>query len=74
MCHVKTNEHGYQILEGLLQKCQPKIITIEYGRDFNKFDCASPVIRPGELNARAMDEIEEQVRRVREIIRQSKLS
>jgi hypothetical protein len=68
MCHVKINEAGYEILKELLTACQPKIITIEYGRDDDRIGCGCPVMRPGEMNERAMEEIIEQVRRVREII------
>ena len=68
MCHVKTNQAGYEILGELLALCQPKIITIEYGRDDDRIGCGCPVIRPGEMNAQAMEEIIEQVERIREII------
>jgi len=68
MCHVKINEAGYEILKELLALCQPKIITIEYGRDDDRIGCGCPVMRPGEMNAQAMEEIIEQVERIREII------
>ena len=68
MCHVKTNEQGYQILKELLTVCSPKIVTIEYGRENDRLGCGIPVMRPGEVNERAMEEIAEQVGRIREII------
>jgi len=68
MCHVKINEAGYEILKELLTVCTPKIITIEYGRPDDRIGCGCPVIRPGEMNAAAMEEIIEQVGRIREII------
>ena len=68
MCHVKINKAGYEILKELLQVCTPQIITIEYGRDDDRIGCGCPLIRPGEMNAQAMEEIVEQVERVREII------
>jgi len=68
MCHVKTNEQGYAILKELLTVCSPKIITIEYGREDDRLGCGIPIMRPGEMNERAMEEIVEQVERIREII------
>ena len=68
MCHIKINELGYQVLKELLTVCSPKIITIEYGRHDDRIGCGCPVIRPGEMNTAAMEEIAEQVGRVREII------
>lgn len=68
MCHVKTNEAGYQILKELLSVCEPQIITVEYGRENDRIGCGCPVLRPGEMNAAAMEEIVEQVERIRKII------
>lgn len=69
MCHVKINEEGYEILGELLGRCQPEIITIEYGRPNDRIGCGCPVMRPGEMNRRAMKEIAEQAGRVREMMR-----
>ena len=68
MCHVKTNEAGYQILGELLQKCSPRMITIEYGREDDRLGVGIPVIEPGRQNEQAMDEIEEQVKRIRSYV------
>ena len=68
MCHVKINEAGYAILKELLTICEPKIITIEYGREDDRLGCGCPIIHPGEINERAMEEIVEQVTRIRKII------
>jgi len=68
MCHVKMHEQSYQILKELLAVCRPEIVTIEYGRHDDRIGCGCPVMRPGEMNARAMEEIVEQVGRIREII------
>lgn len=68
MCHVKINELGYQVLEELLQCCDPKIITIEYGRDVDRIGAGSPIMRADRMNAQAEDEIVEQVARIREIM------
>jgi hypothetical protein len=68
MCHVKINAQGYEILRELLTRCAPQIVTIEYGRHNDRIGCGCPVLRPDGMNAAAMDEITEQVRRVREII------
>ena len=69
MCHVKINALGYQILEELLQRCNPKIITIEYGRHNDRIGSGCPVMRPDTYNAQAAKEIVEQVCRIREIIK-----
>ena len=68
MCHTKINEAGYSILRELLNLCRPKIITIEYGRPNDRVGCGCPVMRPGEMNRRAMEEIIEQAARIREMI------
>jgi len=68
MCHVKINEQCYEILEELMALCAPQIITIEYGRDDDRIGCGCPILRPGEINERAMEEIVEQVTRIRKII------
>jgi hypothetical protein len=68
MCHVKINEQGYEIFEELMALCAPQIITIEYGRDDDRIGCGCPILRPGEMNAAAMEEIVEQVTRIRKII------
>jgi len=68
MCHVKINEAGYEILEKLLARYTPKIITVEYGREDDPISCGCPVIRPGESSAAAMEEIVEQVERIKGII------
>jgi len=68
MCHVKIHEQGYEILWELLAVCAPKIITIEYGRHDDRIGCGCPVMRPDVMNAQAMEEIIEQVGRIREII------
>jgi len=68
MCHVKIHEQGYEILQELLTVCKPQIITIEYGREDDRIGCGCPVMRPEEMNERAIEEIAEQAARVKEII------
>lgn len=68
MCHVKINAQGYQILRELLIRCTPQIVTIEYGRHNDRIGCGCPVLRPGERNPAAMEEIAQQVYKIREII------
>jgi uncharacterized protein (UPF0276 family) len=68
MCHTKINEAGYKILEELLNRCAPKIITIEYGRHNDRIGAGCPVVAPDSMNKNAMDEIVEQVERMKEII------
>lgn len=67
MCHTKINEEGYQALAFVLEYCQPKIITVEYGRHNDRIGAGVPVLSPVGINEQAKNEIEEQVYRVREI-------
>jgi len=69
MCHVKINDMGYQILKELLNYCDPKIITIEYGRHNDRIGSGCPVMSPDKMSADAENEIAEQVSRVRDIIK-----
>ena len=71
MCHVKTNEEGYEILARLLQRCQPNIITIEYGREDDRLNIGCPLLKPNKFNERAAEEIAEQVCHIRTIIDQN---
>ena len=68
MCHVKINEDGYNILEELLGYCNPKIITIEYGRNYDKIGVDIPLISAEKTNPIVKNEIIEQVKRIRQII------
>lgn len=68
MCHTKINETGYIILKELLDCCEPKIITIEYGRHNDRIDSGCPVMLPDTLNPDAENEIIEQVNKIKEVI------
>ena len=68
MCHVKINAQGYAVLEELLTHCQPEIVTIEYGRDDDRLGIGCLLLRPDAVNPAAMEEIIEQVCKIREMI------
>ncbi|MCL2519043.1 MAG: DUF692 family protein [Oscillospiraceae bacterium] len=68
MCHTKINDEGYAALEEVLQYCVPQIITVEYGRDYDKFDIGIPLISPDSINERAKDEITEQIQKIKQLI------
>lgn len=68
MCHIKITEEGYRTLETLLELCEPKIITIEYGRDNDRFGLNIPLMAPDRINPDAEREIVEQVDRIRALV------
>jgi uncharacterized protein len=68
MAHIKITEPAYELLEYVLQLAQPKLVTVEYGRHNDRIDIGCPVMKNNEINKRAMDEIAEQVERVRDLI------
>ncbi|MDR1465182.1 MAG: DUF692 family protein [Oscillospiraceae bacterium] len=69
MCHVKIHDEAYALLREILRCCTPQIVTIEYGRENDKFAAGIPLQSPEGLNKRAMAEIEEQVQKMTELIR-----
>lgn len=68
MAHTKIHEEGYQLLEEVLERARPRIVTLEYGRGDDRLGAAIPLMRQGICNERAMDEIEEQVGRLRRLL------
>lgn len=68
MAHVKIHGEGYRLLEELLSRSRPRIVTLEYGRGDDRLGAGIPLMKPGTMNPRAMEEIEEQVTRLRELI------
>lgn len=67
MAHIKITEEAYIILDYVLDKCTPEIITIEYGREDDRINLGTPVIT-NIINDRVKDEIIEQVNRIRTTI------
>lgn len=67
MCHTKINEEGYEALDLILSFCNPKIITIEYGRHNDRINSGVPVLTLEKVNEMAKIEIEEQVFRIRKL-------
>lgn len=68
MCHVNIHDEGYEILERILGCCEPKILTIEYGRHNDRIGAGVPVISPDVINERAKAEIAIQAERIRRLI------
>lgn len=68
MPHVKANEKAYEILEWVLNRCKPKIITIEYGRANDRMNLGVPLVNNDSMNERAISEIFDQVARIRSIL------
>ena len=71
MAHVKIYEAGYRLLEEVLSRSRPRIVTLEYGRGDDRLGADIPLMRPGIINRRAMEEIEAQANRLRELINYS---
>ena len=68
MSHTKIHEKSYQTLRMLLQLCEPKIITIEYGRHNDRIGSGCPVITPNAINLDAKNEILEQLTMINSLI------
>lgn len=68
MCHIKIGDEGYEILQYLLSKCSPEIITLEYGRHNDRIGLGCPIMKPDCINNEAKDEIIEQVNKLRKLI------
>lgn len=70
--HIKIGEEGYHKLEALLKRCAPEIITLEYGRDYDRIGVGCPLMRLDSINEKAKEEIIEQITRLREILATAK--
>ena len=68
MAHTKIHEEGYELLEEVLSRTKPRIVTLEYGRGDDRLGAGIPLMKPVVCNERAMEEIEEQVGRLRKLI------
>ena len=68
MCHTKINEEGYQALKEVLHHCNPKIISVEYGRHNDRIGSGCPVMSPEKINDEAKKEIIEQITNIQEIV------
>lgn len=71
MSHTKINELGYQMLISVLGRCQPKYVTLEYGRPNDRIGAGVPVMSPDRINTAAKEEIVEQINRLRQILGQA---
>jgi len=67
MCHIKINEEGYCALREVLQHCEPKVVTVEYGRDVDRLGAGIPLLSEHSINEEAKNEIAEQVYAIRRI-------
>lgn len=68
MSHTKINELGYRALKKLLKECNPKMITLEYGRNNDRINTGIPIISPNNICNEAKEEIISQIIRLREIL------
>ena len=69
MAHTRIHEEGYELLEEVLSRTKPRIVTLEYGRGDDRLGAGIPLMKPGVCNERAMEEIEEQVGRLQGLIK-----
>jgi uncharacterized protein (UPF0276 family) len=67
MAHIKVTEEAYRILDYVLNRCTPEIITIEYGREDDRINLGIPIITDV-TDCRVKEEIIEQVNRIRTMI------
>lgn len=68
MAHIKINEEGYEMIEKVLSKHIPQIVTIEYGRPDDRLGLGIPLMQVESINLKAKEEIQEQVERIQEIL------
>lgn len=68
MCHTKIHDEGYHALKEVLNYCSPKIITVEYGRDYDRIGSGCPLMSPDKINDEAKKEIVEQIIKIQELI------
>lgn len=68
MCHTKIHEEAYEALREVLKHCNPKIITVEYGRPNDRLGSGCPIMSPDKINNEAKNEIIEQITKIKEII------
>jgi len=66
--HIKIHDEAYQALREVLQYCQPKYITVEYGRSDDPRGSGCPIMSPDKINDDAKNEITEQSTSIREIL------
>lgn len=69
MAHTVIHEEGYELLEEVLSRTSPRIVTLEYGRGDDRLGLGIPLLKPGICDERAMEEIEEQVKRLEKLIK-----
>ncbi|MEJ6951762.1 multinuclear nonheme iron-dependent oxidase [Natronospora cellulosivora (SeqCode)] len=66
--HTKIQDEGYDYLNDLLSTYPIEIVTLEYGRHYDKIDSGCPLVNIDKVNPDAKVEVEEQLLRLKEII------
>ncbi len=72
MAHTAIRQEGYELLEEVLSRTSPRIVTLEYGRGDDRLGIGIPLLKPGLCNERAMEEIAEQMERLQNLIKRYK--
>ena len=77
MAHTKIHPEGYELLGEVVEqwrkggevRAKTRYITLEYGRGDDRLNAGIPLMRDGEINQRAMEEIVEQAARLQKLIK-----
>lgn len=67
--HMKIQNELYHHLNHTVTNYPVKIVTLEYGRSYDRIDCGCPIVSIEKVNSCAKEEIEDQLLKLRQIIR-----
>jgi uncharacterized protein len=68
MAHIKIQDELYRLIKELTANYPVRIVTLEYGRPFDRLGLGCPLVNMENVNPRAKVEVEEQLCRLAELI------
>ncbi|MTI67939.1 MAG: DUF692 family protein [Firmicutes bacterium] len=66
--HMKIQDRLYEHIENIVSTFPVKIVTLEYGRSYDRIGCGCPLVSIDKINSHAKEEVKEQIHRLSEII------
>ncbi|MBS4537282.1 DUF692 family protein [Clostridium sp. D2Q-11] len=66
--HMKIQDELYEHIENIISNFSVKIVTLEYGRSYDRIGSGCPIVSIDKINPHAKKEVEEQIHRLRQII------
>ncbi|WP_425448282.1 DUF692 family multinuclear iron-containing protein [Dethiothermospora halolimnae] len=66
--HMKIQDELYPHLKDIVSRYPVEIVTLEYGRHYDRINCGCPVVNINKVNLEAKKEVREQLLRLKEII------